>query len=227
MRTSHSQAMDPLSEIVFGQECVRCGDQDGPLCQGCCALLKSNPPTCPFCSRLSTLGIVCQFHRGQAVTAGLSLAPYTDNFHPVLWAAKFKRNRALAELLAHSLAQAVERTGWEVELVTFVPSHWLNRIRRGYILSELCARTVASRLQLPLVNTLVSRTIASQVGLGRRSRLENPIHRFGRRSHVPSRVVLVDDIRTTGATLTRCAALLREGGARRVYTATIFAENMR
>jgi predicted amidophosphoribosyltransferase len=169
----------------------------------------------------------CQFHRGQAVTAGLSLAIYADNFRPVLWAAKFKRNRLLAELLGRTLAHAVKQTGWKIELVTFVPSHWLNQIRRGYVLSELCARTVATQLKLPLSRVLVSRTRASQVGLARRKRLENPTKRFALREGVPHSVILIDDIRTTGATLERCAALLREGGARRVYTATIFAENMR
>ena len=218
--------MEDFSSILFDNTCIRCGDRDGPLCKECCGLLGSNPSTCPFCSRLSAMRTPCQFHQGQGVTAGLSLSSYADNFRPVLWAAKFKRNRLLAELLGRTLAQAVGQTGWKIELVTFVPSHWLNRMRRGYVLSELCARTVATQLKLPLGRVLVSRTRASQVGLARRTRLENPTKRFALSAQVPHSVMLIDDIRTTGATLSRCAALLREGGARRVYTATIFAENM-
>lgn len=219
--------MENFSSIFFDNTCALCWVADGPLCASCRALLGSGPSTCPFCSRLSALGIPCQAHTGQAVTAGLSLAEYADNFRPVLWAAKFKRNRLLGEMLGRTLAQAVAQTGWKMELVTFVPSHWLNRIRRGYVLSELCARAVATKLNLPLERVLVSRTRASQVGRIRARRLENPTKRFARRVNVPRQVLLIDDIRTTGATLTRCAALLREGGAQRVYTATIFAENIR
>ena len=113
-------------------------------------------------------------------------------------------------------------------LVVPVPLHKSRRRSRGFNQSELIAR--AAVRQLPrkletLTDALVrQRDTISQVGLSREERIENVRDAF--RVAQPSRVngrdiLLVDDVMTTGTTLSECARVLKQAGAERVWAATV------
>ena len=138
-----------------------------------------------------------------------------------LAALKYSGASRLAPILARRAEPALERllalTG-PATLVS-VPVHLERRRARGYNQAELLARALAPRLKLRTADPLVrARSTTKQHRLNRVARLQNLRGVFAvRPGAVPRRVILVDDIITTTATLEACASVLRDAGCEAVY----------
>jgi ComF family protein len=140
---------------------------------------------------------------------------------------KFDGGRVHAKLFGTLMAQCLsDRWGGEVDLVTWVPLSKKHLKQRGYDQARLLAERVGEALSLPAEPTLVKRR-----DTGTQSQLESE---QARRDNVRDayavlpgmdlsgkRVVLVDDVATTGATLSECAACLRQAGASSVAALTL------
>lgn len=127
---------------------------------------------------------------------------------------------ALAEPMADRMLEAYRRilpTGAEV--VTFVPMHPKRIRRRGFNQAEVLAEQIAERLGLPCEQLLErTRNSVQQARLEGEARRRNLRGAFrATRPLGGTRVLLVDDVFTTGATARECARTLREGGAANVY----------
>ena len=125
--------------------------------------------------------------------------------------------RRLGAIMAH--APLVERLVGLVDVVVSVPMHRLRLIERGYDHAALLARPIARKLGVPLEVRALERTrdTPRQASLDRAHRLVNVARAFAARQDLEGRrVVLVDDVRTTGATLAECMSALAVGGAARV-----------
>jgi ComF family protein len=124
--------------------------------------------------------------------------------------------RALDKTLSAYLALALPR-GREFDAVVPVPLHWRKKWSRGFNQSELLARFIARRYSLPVVPALRRRqATAAQAGLTNAARRENVAHAFAVRSRdrvAGKRILLIDDVMTTGATAAACARVLRRAGA--------------
>jgi ComF family protein len=104
------------------------------------------------------------------------------------------------------------------DVVAPVPLHWRRRWQRGFNQSELLARAVARRYGLPVLDVLRrKRATPTQAGLSNARRRSNVAGAFTVRGAVSGRrILLVDDVMTTGATAAACAAALKRAGARHV-----------
>jgi ComF family protein len=137
---------------------------------------------------------------------------------------KDRRRYPLSRLMGRAVARQVERAwpGASWDAVVYVPSPWRRRWSRGFESAGLVAREAASYLGLPCRRWLRPRKApVAQKGLSRVQRRENVRAAFAaRRSEVGGRrLLLVDDVRTTGATLRECARVLSRAGAT-VHAAT-------
>lgn len=149
----------------------------------------------------------------------VALFAYEGAGRSVIGALKFRNHRDVVAPMASMLAAAIDAP---VDLVTWVPTSARHRRERGYDQGELLARSVASSLGVRARPTVRRRTGAAQTGAGRSLRLERA--RFVARRPVTGQVVaVVDDVRTTGASLVGVAAALRSAGARSVIGATFAA----
>ena len=139
---------------------------------------------------------------------------------------KFERIDPLAAYFGERVASIVERDGLTGDIVVPVPLHRARERERGFNQAELIARQAAKRLRLPLKPVLLKRTKArpDKHILTNEERWRIVRGAFATRpgSQVDNkRVLLVDDVMTTGATLDACAAALLEAGAKSVVGLTV------
>ena len=200
------------------------------------------PPKCPFCQRLlhdprAPLCPNCQaslpWLTGRAgerrvdFTQGCwSPLAYQAQVREAVQRYKFAPAPAYGRPFGLLMAQCARDQGVEAELVTWAPLSKKRRRKRGFDQGELLARTVGECLALPVLPLLEkSRHTGPQSslpdGAARRA------NALGAYSLLPGgriegrRVLLVDDVVTSGATLSECARLLCQGGAKQVLCLTL------
>jgi ComF family protein len=134
---------------------------------------------------------------------------------------KFNRRSSGASAAA-DLALRTLPYAWRVDLVTSVPIAPARYRQRGYNQSELIARRVAAQMRLPYYPLLGRASSTHQLGLDRRSRLEQVRGAFYlERACQGRRVLVVDDVITTGATLSEAAGVLDAAGAERIWAVAV------
>jgi ComF family protein len=130
----------------------------------------------------------------------------------------------LAKPLAAYLVRALP-VDEHFDMIVPVPLHWRKRWRRGFNQSELLAREVSKRRGVPLGKALMRvRPTDVQAGLAMAGRRRNVTGAFAARPGADlkgKRVLLIDDVMTTGATASACAAALKRGGASSVSLLTL------
>lgn len=148
---------------------------------------------------------------------------YKDFVREAMHAYKFQYRRAYADWFARMAADCLEGylDGWKPDCITFVPVSFFRWMRRGYNQSALVARLVAKSCGLPCIRTLRKcRPTQVQSSLPHEKRLENVRGAFAVRDAAAvagRRVLLMDDVVTTGATAAACAEALRGAGADAVF----------
>jgi ComF family protein len=136
---------------------------------------------------------------------------------------KFAGETARAPHFATLLSDACRELGTDVSL-TPVPLHPKRKRQRGYEQTVILAREIGKRTGQPVFTGLrKGRDTPQQVGLSRAERSLNLLDAFELAPGVtvPEQIILIDDVATTGATLTECAIALRNGGATSVSAVVI------
>jgi ComF family protein len=192
-----------------------------PLCAACGGECRAADALCAGCER----DLLTSPPPVLAAPAGLDLAfaaaEYEGTALAVVHALKFSRRVGLARVGAEAIAAACPGSQWKGAVVPVPPSP-LRWRWRGFDPAEEIAIPLAGLLGLPLARPLRRVPGPRQVGRTRTERIADP-PRVRARGRAPSRVLLVDDVRTTGATLSACAAALRTAGAERVVALTLAA----
>ena len=137
---------------------------------------------------------------------------------------KFDHDMAIGRWLGGRLADAVRESGLmgRLDAVTYVPMTHRDRRRRGFNQAQMLARAITRATQLPLMSTLTkSRPTELQAGLPAQDRRINLQGAFRPVPCSYGRVLLVDDIYTTGSTVEECARTLKRGGVESVVAITV------
>jgi predicted amidophosphoribosyltransferase len=197
-----NQWLDPFVALLIPRDCWVCGalSVDATnLCAPCAAALK------PLGLRLTV---------GPPVSGVRALGPYDGPIGLLVRRAKYANDPVVARRLGQWMAEC---TPFEVDLVTHVPCRWRRALDRGFDPVAVMAQTVAGRIGRPHRALLRRLDSGSQVGRTRSQRRALDPDAFAvHRYKVAPRVLLIDDVITTGATVRVCAAQLRAAGARRV-----------
>jgi competence protein ComFC len=136
---------------------------------------------------------------------------------------KYGGERALAPLLAKYLDEAGRSLRPRIEQITFVPMRPKAERERGFNQAELLARELGKLWGIPVVRSLEkTRDTKSQAGLPHDARRENVRGAFRLAKFTPcASILIVDDVYTTGATLTECARTIKESGISQLYGLTV------
>ena len=189
-----------MLDLVGPPRCAACGFLGHVLCTSCAHEL----PACPPLDALPPLG---------RLSAGLL---YESIPRSLVLGLKLRGLRTRAGPLADAMCRSAWRDGIGGDVVTWVPGNRAEARRRGYDHGEVLARLVAPRLGIPAVALLrPSGPKSDQTTLSGAQRRESPKGAFVARP-VHGRVVLVDDVMTTGGTICACAGALAGAGARAV-----------
>lgn len=196
-----------LVTLLLPGRCPVC-ERSGPApCAACWAELRPAAPAAPVPERLDG----CR-----------SLLRYEGAGRELLARLKYRNGRSAVPWLAQGMAALVAAT--EVDVVTWAPTTPARRRARGFDQAELLARATARHLGRPCRPLLVRSPGPPQTGRSRTERRLGPTFTPSpaRGGHDPSpqRVLVVDDVITSGATLSAAAATLRAAGADAVIAVT-------
>jgi predicted amidophosphoribosyltransferase len=189
-----------------------------PLCAACGRSCRPEAVLCTRCSRGLAAATPILAGGPPGIDRAWSSAPHDGVARALVGALKFRRLLPVAEVMA-------ERIHWLVPghllggAVVAVPPARARRRRRGFDPAGELAAAVARRLEADLVPCLARRGSGHQVGHRRAERIGHP-PRIEPLGDPPRSVLLVDDVLTTGATLTACAQALRGAGAKRIVALT-------
>ena len=233
-----------LSQLLWPAVCDVCNDAicdtDNHLCPKCWneLLTCTAGDYCPRCGRdASKYGLVAgacgacrneEIHFDGIARAGV----YADALQRMILAFKHDRSELTAALA--SLADAAlqgSRFGDEIDLFVPIPLHWTRRLLRGYNQSHLMAKGLhhpRARVSTDLVRC--RRTTAQPQMPTPAARARNVAGAFSVRnghSFSGKTVCLIDDIKTSGATLNECAKTLKEAGAAKVYALVLAVAGQR
>jgi ComF family protein len=228
------RVFDHLGDVCLPPRCVLCGRAGQrptlDLCADCAADLPRVPRPCPRCglpvpleSATAAAGADCAQCRTVVAPYASCVAPWLYEFplSHLVQALKYEGALAHARVLGTLLADEVKRVhpGREAILVP-VPLHHRRLQQRGFNQSHEIARIVARRLHWPLAARALRRTrdTTSQVGLSRTQREQNLHGAFAVEPALIKgrRVILLDDVLTTGSTAHAAASALQAAGATRV-----------
>ena len=185
-----------------------------PVCEVCGVALSAAGKRCADCTAVRP-----------SFMALRSWSFFEAPVRPALHRLKYRRDLGLGEALAHQMAEYVNDLRWEADMLVPVPLGRSRLRERGYNQAGLISWPLAFSLGIPHASRALERTreTRSQVGLTRVERHDNVRDAFrSRPGEVADKTILVvDDVATTGATLSSCAAALYAAGARDVLALTV------
>lgn len=195
-------------------------------CPFCRTFLEKGELWCPECQKKLPWLVGTAGERKVEFTSGcVSALRYEGSVRKAIHRYKFSGVRAYSRAFGILIAQAALDHGFTADLVSW-PSVSKRRLReRGYDQGELLAREVGKQLGLPVLRTVDKAHRPAQSGIEdkdeRRANLLGAYTAVEPENYAGKTVLLVDDVVTTGATLSECARVLRTAGAGRILCATL------
>ena len=229
------ELLDALLAVLLAPSCAACNDPllhptRGCVCPACWnAIIPTLPPLCTRCgghisqANAALITPLCPQCIGvvSSVAASRAAGEHVGSLRAIVHALKYDGRRSLAAPLAALMRSAGSELLVSCDAAVPVPLHPARRRERGFNQAD----DLAHNIGLPVIRALKrTRHTATQTALPAQERLANVEGAFvasRHARHIRGRaVLLIDDVRTTGATLEACAKVLKEAGAREVCALT-------
>lgn len=224
-------------DLLFPLQCLACGAADTALCESCISLIRPVPPQCFVCKLIRPAagripaGRTCQSCRVKShIYAYISPFLYRDPIiKQSIYSFKYQRVKALSSVFGRMLINNIRHYECQFPadaVVIPVPLSARRKRARGFNQSELIARELCAYLNLQSDTSAMVRVrnTPTQTSLTVRDRWKNMENAFII-SH-PERIknkpiILIDDVKTTGATIDEAARALKDAGAGDIWAITI------
>ena len=223
------QMVEAGLDLLFPSRCVGCDVVGTSLCPTCVqSAARLEEPCCAVCAQSGVAGL-CERCRKQPLAIEAVRAPFRMEgvAREAVHRLKYSNLRALASPMATHMVVTLRQTGWAPQVLVPVPLHPRRARQRGYNQAALLCRGISHLTGIPINDVLIRREdTPSQVrAASEEERFANVEGAFPCRGDVSGqRVLLADDVCTTGATLNACAVALKEAGAATVWGLTFARE---
>lgn len=208
-------------DLIYPKYCVGCGKEGTWLCQKCSnKIIVIKKPFCPSCNRLTPRGQFCSRCRKKTYLTGAIISAYykEGSLKEAIHTFKYDGIFDLASDLGQIMIKALNiRKICGNYILIPVPLYKTRLAQRGFNQAELLTKFIINhRSGFKLIKNKLKRIRASehQVNLGREERIKNVTGQFewfgDHKDLKGKKIILVDDIYTTGATLNECAKILRK-----------------
>jgi len=219
-------------DLIYPPRCVLCDKQGSFLCEACReSLPRADGRRCDACW-LPLRGPACEAcaEHPTSLTQSRSVYRYEAGVRTLVHAFKFRGQSSLGRTLAEPLSRCYAEHGLQADVIVPVPLANARRRSRGYNQAALLARELSRSTGVSLAETLrrVGHARPQAASASAEERRSNVIGAFevARPGDViDRRVLIVDDVATTGATLNACADVLRAAGAAEVLGLTLARED--
>ena len=231
------ELLEAAVSLLYPPVCTLCGGKTRAgeyLCERCEA--KATPIVAPFCQQCSepfegaiATAFTCANCAHRTIYFDAAVAAYRGRgiVRQIIHDFKYGRQIHLRHLVARWLYAALDDErlrGREFDMIVTVPLHPARQRERGFNQANLLAELLTAQISIPSKPVLKRvRYTTTQTALDRAERMEN-LHnafRLRRNANVRGlRVLLIDDVLTTGSTLSECARILKRSGAISVHAAT-------
>lgn len=219
-----------LLDLLFPVFCLGCSREGLYACKSCLGKITFQAPVCFVCSKLADR--TCEPCRKKSSYIYAFFAPFSYSdplIRELIHQLKYNRVRGIASEFAGVLANYFDYFKIAVPInscLISIPLHPRRRRFRGFNQSELIAEAFAKKLDIPLERGVLFKTknTKPQVEFGRQERIGAAAGAFLARdvSRIQDRtVLLLDDVKTTGATLAEAARALRAAGAKQVWAVAV------
>lgn len=197
------------------------------VCSNCWVSLETcEKPYCPECkNELDNLQIDCCASHLKSVYA---LGIFDENFQELIHHFKYKGKISLGKSIGLRLAEELRKQDLsEIAYIIPVPLHKVRKRERGFNQSEILAEILGVELNLKVDKSVLSRirNTKDQTKLSEEERKQNVTGAFKVQDELQilkdKKIILVDDVITTGATLKECAQVLKQAGAQKILGVTI------
>lgn len=224
-----------LLDILFPRFCIKCGKEGLYICSDCDIFVSEAPPVCPSCGMPSNFGKTHQSCYVNKKLNGLtSVWDYDsvirDALHSIKYKGLFHITEELVERFISIMTKNPEQFTKFISLladentaITFVPMHEYKKKQRGFDQAEILAKHIAilgNKKPIKLLER--TRRTQSQFGLDKKERIKNIKDAFSFiGENNTKKVIIVDDIWTSGATMQECCRVLKEAGVKEVWGFTL------
>jgi ComF family protein len=219
-------------DLIFPKECFGCGYEGVYLCESCQAKIEINSIfKCALCHQESILGQICNNCQKDTFLKTIWVATDYNNkiLQCLIHNLKFKYIEEISSILAnlaikylkhYKIFEQFDITD-ENSIIVTVPLHKKRLLSRGFNQSDLLAQEISNYFKIPFVK-LISRqkNTQTQIGLDRQSRQKNVQNAFSLNNYnnyKNKKIILIDDVVTTGSTLKECARVLANAGFTEIY----------
>lgn len=215
-----------LLDIFFPKKCVSCNKENDWLCQDCYSkIVTVNSPTCPLCKTLTPNGQFCNRCRNKTALTGIMIAAYYEDgpLKSAIYAYKYNRIKSLSGILGNLLINYLQKFPLKTEAIFMpVPLHKSRLRKRGFNQASLLAKEITRAFGYQYKDDILYRITKTkpQVGLSGIVRQENVKNAFqckNTKEIKNKNIILVDDVCTTGATLSECAKELRKEKVNQIW----------
>lgn len=223
-----SRLCSNLIDFILPNTCIVCAKEieDNLVCDDCLNLVEyPKAPLCPHCGRPIDDTRTCHYCRYEKILDyGRAFALYVPPVDKMIHHLKYLGKTKLANFWGIGMAGVLKNDFYlrNADFLTPVPLFWWKHLRRGYNQAELLSKIISLESSIPILDCLVrTKNTRTQTRLDHKKRKENVKGAFKLKKGITLRdkkIIIIDDVMTSGATIKECAKVLKDAGAKEIYS---------